>query len=411
MSNKLSATFVAQAKIAPGLYGDGNNLYLTVSPTGARSWVFIWKQHGRRRELGLGSATGAGSTVSVSLKAARLAADRVRIQIADGIDPIAIKAKAKIGEITFEQLMLERVASLQIEGGWKVDAAGNCQQADQWTGSLRQHAAKLLPMKVALIGDKEVFAVLKPIWKTIPTTAERVRDRIAKVFELAIAKEVFAGQNPARYQGHVAIHVGPRATTKASTEVHHAAMAYTAAPAFVQRLLTHKGNAARALAFLMLTAARSDEVRSMKRSEVDFDKGVWTVPASRMKAGVEHIVPLSTAALAILRSMPEIVGNEFMFPGTKAGQQLNGTALSDKLQEMGVKRGEATVHGMRSTFRDWVNVETHFAAQDAEACLAHSLDKVERAYARMAAVEKRRAILQAWAAYCEGKSNLLQLVA
>ena len=159
----------------------------------------------------------------------------------------------------------------------------------------------------------------------------------------------------------------------------------------------------------MLTGARSNEVRSMRRSEVNFDTGVWTVPANRMKAGVEHIVPLSTVALELLRSMPEVVGNDFMFPGS-ADKPLGSTALRDKLLEK-FEASEATVHGMRSCFRDWVNVETHFAAQDAEACLAHSLDKVERAYARKAAVEKRRAILQAWADHCMGKSNVLQMVA
>jgi len=405
--NKLTSSIVSAANLQPGLHGDGRNLYLTVSPTGARSWVFIWKQNGKRRELGLGSATGAGAAVAVSLKDARLAADRVRIQLADGIDPIAVKAKAKVAATTFEQLMLEKIATLQIAKGWKVGENGRCQQADQWEASLRQHAAKLLNQPIATLGDKEVFAVLKPIWATITETADRVRDRIEKVFELAIAKDIYSGQNPARYKGHVEIHVGHRPATKAAAEEHHAALAYDAAPAYLQHLLTLKGNAAKALAFVMLTAARSNEVRSMRRSEVNFETGVWTVPASRMKAGVEHIVPLSTTALELLRSMPEVVGNEFMFPGS-GDKSLGPTALRDKLLEK-FKAEEATVHGMRSCFRDWVNVETHFAAQDAEACLAHSLDKVERAYARKAAVEKRRAILQAWANHLQGKSNVAKL--
>lgn len=392
----------------PGRHSDGRNLYLNVTATGAKSWLFMWKTGGGKRvEMGLGSATGAGAAFSLTLTQARLKADAARAMLAAGINPLEAKIAAKVSTLTFCQLMEMKIATLKAD--WKVSADGTCLNEIEWRSSLTKHAAALLPMQAGKIGTAEVYAVLKPIWPTIRVTAERVRYRIEQVLELAAAKGQRNGMdNAAAYKGYLAEHLGKK---RSAAQAHHAALAYAKVPAFMQRLLTHKGHAAKALAFLTLTAVRTDEARLMKRSEVDFATGLWTIPAERMKAGVKHIVPLSTAALELLASMPELIGNDFMFPGAKAGAALGPTALSDKLEELGLK-GEATVHGMRSAFRDWCGDKLRgYANGDFEACLAHGLDATEGAYRRESAVEKRGEIMQAWANYCAGRDNVVRLAA
>jgi len=403
---KLTAKQIASIT-KPGRHSDGRNLYLNVTPTGAKSWLFMWKADGRRIEMGLGSATGAGAAFSLSLPQARLKADAARMMLAAGINPLEAKIAAKVSTLTFAQVMEMKISTLKAD--WKVSADGTCLNEIEWRASLTKHAAALLPMQVGRISTAEVYAVLKPIWPTIRVTAERVRYRIEQVLELAAAKGLRAGmENAATYKGYLAEHLGKKRAGKAA---HHAALAYAKVPAFMARLLAHKGMAARALAFLTLTAVRTDEARLMKRAEVDLATGLWTIPAERMKAGVEHIVPLSSAALAVLAALPEVIGNDYMFPGAKAGAPLGATALSDKLEEMGLK-GEATVHGMRSAFRDWCGDKLRgFESADFEACLAHGLDATEGAYRRQTAVEKRAEIMQAWANYTEGRDNVVRLAA
>lgn len=397
----------------PGRYAAGRNLYLNVTATGAKSWVFLWMLNGKQRELGLGSYTGAGSAISLTLPQARLAADRTRIQLADGIDPIAAKVQAKAATVTFAELMVDTIRNLKgnDKDGWKV-VNGVCEQEAEWTRSLTTHAASLMAKPAGRIGDAEVVAVLKPIWNTIPVTAERVRFRIEKIMAVAISRKVYSGENPARYSGHIENLVGKRSSKKAQDN--HAALPYGDIPAFMAKVLPLKGTASKGLAFTILTATRTDEARLARWTEIDLDKGLWTIPAERMKAGVEHIVPLSTAALALLASLPRLVGNDFVFTGQKEGTSVGPTAFSDKLTDpvkkggLGLK-GVATVHGMRSSFSDWVGDQTTFAKEDREFCLAHGLDAVEGAYRRATAVEKRRAIMQAWANYCEGRSSVVAL--
>lgn len=410
---KLTAATV-NATLKAGRHSDGRNLYLSVSPTGGKSWLFIWRaENGKQRELGLGSFTGAGSTTALSLKEARLAADMARMQIAAGIDPIEAKVAAKRTTVTFASLMADAITAFKgnAKDGWKV-VNGVCEQEAEWTRSLTTHAASLMTKQAGRIGDAEVVAVLKPIWFTIPVTAERVRYRIEKIMAVAISRKVCSGENPARYEGHIENLVGKRPTKKGQDN--HAALHYDAAPALVAKLLASKGTAAKGLAFTILTATRTDEARLARWSEVDLDKGLWTIPAERMKAGVEHIVPLSTTAIDLLVSLGRTVGNDFVFTGQKEGSAVGATAFSDKLTDpvkkggLGLK-GQATVHGMRSTFSDWVGDETSFAKEDREFCLAHGLDAVEGAYRRASAVKKRRAIMQAWANYCEGKGNVVAL--
>lgn len=389
---------------APGRYADARNLYLNVSPTGAKSWVFLWQANGTQRELGLGSFTGAGSTTSLSLTQARLAADAVRVQIAAGIDPIAAKKQAKLASVTFAELLDEKLATLSKD--WEVG------QEKEWRGSLALHAGKLVKMQAGRITREDVLSVLKPIWVAKGPTAERVRYRIEKVLDLAIAKGAHPGPNPAVYAGYLAEHLGKKAS-KAKADS-HAALPYDELPGFMATLLPLKGTAAKGLAFTILTATRTDEARLARWSEIDLDKGLWTIPAERMKAKVEHIVPLSTAAINLLRSVPRVVGNDHVFAGKIEGSAVGSTAFSDKLTDP-VKKGgfglmgKATVHGFRSTFSDWVGDKTSFAKEDREFCLAHGLDPVEGAYRRATAVEKRRKIMQAWANYCEGRSNVADI--
>lgn len=414
----LLAKALKSDKPAAGRYADGRNLYLSVSQTGAKSWVFLYSAAGRAREIGLGSATGAGSTTSLTLKQARLAADKVRCEIAAGIDPVAAKVQAKVqaqkGMITFADLLAETVAILKGTGagGWKT-VNGVCAQEIEWNASLTKHAGALLPKLVNRIDDDAVLSVLKPIWVTIPTTAERIRYRVEKVMEVALARGIATGKNPARYDGHIEHHVGKRPTSK--DKVGHVQMHFDAIPAFMAKLLPLKGNASRGLAFTVLTAVRTDEAREARWSEIDLDKALWVIPAERMKADVPHVVPLSTAALALLRLVPRLVGNDYVFTGQKDGSVVGPTAFSDKLTDapakggMGLK-GEATVHGFRKTFRNWAGETLRgYTTQDFEFCLAHRLDAVEGAYRTMTAVETRREIMQKWADYCAGVSNVVKL--
>lgn len=398
---------------APGRYADARNLYLNVSPTGAKSWVFLWQANGRQRELGLGSFTGAGSTTSLSLTQARLAADAVRVQIAAGIDPIAFKQQARLASVTFGELLDEKLATLSKD--WKAKGE-SIEQETEWRRSLNLHAAKLIKQQAGRITREDVLAVLKPIWVAKGPTAERVRYRIEKVLDLAIAKGAHPGPNPATFAGFLAEHLGKKAS-KAKADS-HAALPYDEMPGFMAKLLPLKGTASKGLAFTILTATRTDEARLARWPEIDLDKGLWVIPADRMKAGVEHIVPLSTAAIELLRSIPRLVGNDHVFTGKIEGSAVGPTAFSDKLTDPAKKgglglKGKATVHGMRSTFSDWVGDCTTFAKEDREFCLAHGLDAVEGAYRRATAVEKRRAIMQAWANYCEGKAgdNLVRIAA
>lgn len=394
---------------APGRYADARNLYLNVSPTGAKSWVFLWQANGRQRELGLGSFTGAGATTSLSLTQARLAADAVRVQIAAGIDPIAAKQQARLASVTFGELLDDKLATLSKDWKGKGDTI---EQEDEWRRSLNLHAAKLIKQQAGRITREDVLAVLKPIWVAKGPTAERVRYRIEKVLDLAIAKGAHPGPNPAVYAGYLAEHLGKKAS-KAKADS-HAAMPYDEVPAFMAKLLPLNGAGAKGLAFTILTATRTDEARLARWSEIDLDKGLWVIPAERMKAGVEHIVPLSTTAITLLRSIPRLVGNDHVFAGKIEGSAVGPTAFSDKLTDPAKKgglglKGKATVHGFRSTFSDWVGDKTSFAKEDREFCLAHGLDAVEGAYRRATAVEKRRKIMQAWANYCEGRANVADL--
>jgi integrase len=266
----------------------------------------------------------------------------------------------------------------------------------QWKSTLENYAAPLRPKPVDIIGTDDVLTVLKPIWTIKPETASRIRGRIEKVLDAAKAKGFRSGENPARWRGHLD-HLLPRPSKL--SRGHHAAMPYEEVANFIAKLRTREATAALALELCILTAARSGEILGMRWSEIDFDNKVWTVPANRMKAGREHRVPLSSPATAILRHLERMKIGDLVFPGQTRGKPLSNMAMQMMLRRM--KIDYATVHGFRSSFRDWAGNVSNFPRELIETALAHVIgDKAEQAYRRSDALEKRRLLMDEWAAYC-----------
>jgi integrase len=273
--------------------------------------------------------------------------------------------------------------------------------------TLQHYAAPLRCRPVDQINTADVLAVLKPLWLQKPETASRLRGRIEAVLDAAKAQGHRSGENPAAWRGHLA-HLLPKRGKL--TRGHHAAMNYCDVPEFIGRLHERDAIAALALEFCVLTATRSGEVLGARWSEIDFEGKVWTVPASRMKAAREHRIPLSDRALTIVKMLAEVKTGDLVFPGQRSGKPLSGTAMEMVLRRM--KIDSVTVHGFRSAFRDWAGNETHFPREVAEAALAHVIgDKAEQAYRRGDALEKRRALMEAWAGFCEPNagSNVISL--
>src|ERR1019366_2823741 len=391
MAGHLTARKVETAM--PGKYGDGANLYLLVSKTGARKWVLHFTFRGKTKEMGLGSAA------SVPLADAREKAASARRKIAKGLNPI-IERKRDSGIPTFGQMADDVRETLS--AGFR-----NEKHKAQWKSTLETYAASLRAKPVDTIGTDDVLAVLKPIWTVKAETASRVRGRIEKVLDAAKAKGFRDGENPARWRGHLD-HLLPRPSKLARG--HHAAMPYEDVAAFVAKLRKREAASAMALELCILTAARSGEILGMRWPEIDFDRKVWTVPADRMKAGREHRVPLSPRAVAILRKLEKLKTGEFVFPGQTRNKPLSNMAMEMVLRRMKIE--EATVHGFRSSFRDWAGNVSNFPREITETALAHVIgDKAEQAYRRSDALEKRRKLMEAWAAYCEpsDSSNIVQL--
>jgi integrase len=381
MSGKLTARKVQTAK--PGKYSDSGNLYLIVAETGTRKWVLRFTWYGKAKEMGLGSAT------SVPLADARERAAEARRKIARGLNPI--DERKRDGDIpTFGQMADEVVKALS--PGFRND-----KHKAQWKSTLETYAAPLRAKAVDAIGTDDVVSVLQPIWTEKAETASRLRGRIEKVLDAAKAKGFRVGENPARWRGHLD-HLLPRPSKL--TDRHHLAMPYEDVAGFINNLREREGIAPLALEFLILTAARTGEVLGLRWSEIDFSRAVWTVPAARMKAGREHRVPLSGRAIAILRGLTASKQGEFAFAGQRLNKPLSGMAMEMMLRRMNVMN--ATVHGFRSSFRDWAGNESNFPREITEAALAHVIgNKAEQAYRRSDALEKRRKLMESWASYCE----------
>jgi integrase len=391
--NKLSARTVATLT-KPGRHSDGGGLYLVVEGSGSRRWAFLFRQNGRLREMGL------GGLISVPLAMAREVAADCRRTLAGGGDPIAARKGASISTPTFGTFADQ---FLEAKGpGWR-----NEKHRAQWKMTLDVYAAPMRRKPVDAITTEDVLSVLKPIWTEKPETASRLRGRIEAVLDAARAAGHRMGENPARWKGHLAQLLSKR---QKLTRGHHAALPYQDVPEFLRALRARLGVAALALEFAVLTAARSGEVLGAHWDEIDLKEQIWTVPANRMKGNRVHRVPLSGRAVAILSELQKAQTNEFVFPGQRARRPLSGMALEMVLRRMKVEG--ATVHGFRSSFRDWAGDKTSFPREVAEAALAHAIgDETEAAYRRSDALAKRRKLMDAWAAYCEPKaaSNVVRL--
>lgn len=389
--NRLSPRAVSTAK-KPGLLADGGGLYLQITVAGAKTWIFRFTQNGKTRDMGLGPLH------TVSLATARETAAECRSLVRDGIDPIERRKALRLAEMasSAKALTFKQCAEAYIEAhkaGWK-----NAKHADQWANTLSQYAYPVFgDMAVSAVDTGLVLKVLEPIWQTKTETASRVRGRVESVLDWATVRNHRQGENPARWRGHLALTLPKR--SKVQKVSHHAALPYGEVGAFVADLRARTETSARALEFIILTATRTGEAIGAKWSEVNLKAGVWTIPADRMKAGAEHRVPLSPAALAILKHLPRIIGNDHVFPGLKPKRGLSNMACLAVLKRM--NRADLTVHGFRSTFRDWAAEQTAFPREVAERALAHTVkDKAEAAYQRGDLFEKRRKLMGAWATYC-----------
>jgi integrase len=376
---KLSATAV-RAATRPGLLGDGDGLFLVVGKTGSKSWIVRVQKHGRRRDIGVGSAS------KVPLSKARERARQIREWVEDGLDPVFEKRKAA-GIPTFKEAS-KKVVELHRKT-WR-----NEKHEAQWLRTLEMFAWPTLgDIRVSEITGPMVRNVLAEIWLAKPETARRVRQRIGAVLDWAYASGYRESEAPMR-----SISKGlPRQPKK---DTHFAAMPYADLPAFMKRLQERESFSRLALQFAVLTAARSGEVRGLTWDEVDFDAALWTIPADRMKAKREHVVPLSKPALAIIQRCKELrVKDEpLIFPGSRPGQPMSDMTLTKLMRELKLP---FTVHGFRSCFRDWVSEETNVQGEVAEAALAHTVpNKTEAAYRRGNLLVKRRELMDAWARYC-----------
>ena len=377
----------------PGHYADGGGLYLQVSEAGTKSWVFRFTKLGKAREMGLGPAS------MVTLAEARDKAQECRKAILDGRDPIEERKAQRVQEraqvvktMTFKECAQAYIAAHR--AGWK-----NAKHADQWANTLEAYAYREFgSLNVAHIDTGLVLKVLEPIWSTKTETASRVRGRIESVLDWATVRGYRLGDNPARWRGHLD-KLLPKPSKVAKTE-NHPALPYTQIANFMKSLRAEPGISARALEFIILTAARTSEAINADWSEIDFDAKTWVVPAERMKSGREHRVPLSPRAVKVLRQMHELQTEGYVFPGGKEGKPLSNMACLQLLERMG--RSDITVHGFRSTFRDWAAEQTNFPREVAEMALAHTIkDAVEAAYRRGDLYEKRVKLMSAWADYCD----------
>src|SRR3984893_18620136 len=388
--HRLSAVKVANLK-QRGMYADGGGLYLQVSENGSQSWIFRFKQNGRSRDMGLGSLT------AVSPATAREIAADCRRKRSAGLDPIENRKVERLEaqlaaarSMTFDQC---RDAFIEPhKSAWR-----NAKHRAQWTNSLATYVGPVFgAMPIQRVDVALVMTVLEPIGPTTPERASRVRGRIERVLDWAKVRGFRHGENPARWRGHLDALLPARG--KVRKVKHHTALPYDQIGAFMAALRTREAVAARALEFMILTAARTGEVLGARREEINLQGGVWAGPPDRMKAGREHRVPLSRDAAALLKKVRGSAEG-LVFPGDRRGKQLSNIAMLMMLRRM--DRADLTAHGFRSTFRDWAAECTNFPAEVAEAALAHVVgDKVEAAYRRGDLFEKRRRLMEAWARHC-----------
>jgi integrase len=368
-----------------GRYACGHGLYLQISEWGTRSWIFRYRRDGRSRHVGLGSCT------YITLAEARDKAFEYRRLLAKGGDPLDERRGAKLEQQraearakTFKDVALEYIDAH--EDTWRGNASRK-----QWLASLEQHAfPKIGAISVADINVTDVLSVLDPIARIIPETANRIRHRIAKILDWAHARDLRPNDNPARR---------PNLLPKRKPErAHFAAMAYTAVPSFMHELRQRPSMIAQALEFLILTAARPGEILGMRWGEVDLSAATWTIPATRMKSGRVHRVPLSGHAVELLAGLPR--HGDYVFLARFAGAKPNNPhGMRRLLQRMGHKG--LTAHGFRASFKTWASERTNFPRELIEAALAHVIgDAAEQAYSRGDMLARRRQLMESWSDYC-----------
>lgn len=386
--HRLSAKQVEKQRI-PGYWADGGGLYLQVSPALTKSWIFRYTRLGRAREMGLGAER------DISLSDARAKAGECRRLLAGDVDPLATRDAerqkerlAAVGTITFAKCAERYIEAHR--AGWR-----NEKHAGQWASTLETYASPVMgTLAVKDIDTALVLRTLEPIWSSKAETAKRLRGRMERILDWARVMGYRTGENPARWRGHLD-KLLPAALNQ-QTRKHHAALPYDEIGAFLGALRMQQGMAARALEFLILTASRTNEVIGAVGGEMDLEKAVWSVPGQRMKAKRDHRLPLSPRALQIVQSQSQ---EGYIFPGGRAGQPLSDMAMLQLLKRMG--RSDLTVHGFRSTFKDWAAECTTYPNEVSEMALAHAVgDKVEAAYRRGDLFEKRRNLMRDWERYC-----------
>ena len=394
--NRLDARTVATLE-KPGRHADGGGLYLSISQNGStlrRRWVFLFRWQGKLREMGLGGAS------TVTLAQARRLAAKWRGELADGRNPFETRAAEHRSHSTCPTFGEIAQAFYEAKShDWR-----NEKVKKQWMAPLTRYAGRLMTMPVKEIGTDDVLAALQPIWTAKPETASRVRSRIEAVLDSARARGLIAQNeaNPARWRGHLA-HILPK--RRRLTRGHHPAMPYREVREFIANLRQREGIATHALEFTILTAARTNEIRGARWDEIDSGAQIWTVPASRMKGNREHRVPLSASALEILEALGKGRTGDLVFPSSWPGRPLSEMAMAMVLRRMKIK--DVTVHGFRSSFRDWTGDCTQFPRELAEAALAHVAgDETERAYRRTDALERRRELMEAWEQFVSGKDTI-----
>lgn len=375
-----------------GRYSDGGGLYCKVFKGGSKSWVFMWSRNGKRREMGM------GGVADLSLKEARAKAAEMRKLVSDGKDPIA--ERAKVSEPTFLECALQYIADH--EKTWK-----NEKHIYQWRQTLTVYAKPLHKLRVSQVTTPDVLAVLKPIWMEKHETATRLRSRMEAVLDYATAMHWRSGMNPAIWRGNLKSLLPT--ISKAKRVVHHKAMSIDDMPAFMGDLAKREAICARLMEFVILTACRSIEAREAVWSEFDLAKGIWTIPKERMKAGREHIVPLSDKALEIVKECFEVRQCDLIFPNPRSLKPLSVDAPRALMKRMGL---DETLHGFRATFKSWATDKTMIQREVIEMALAHKIgNDVEASYLRTSAIEKRRALMESWSEYCGGQSAAIVKIA
>jgi integrase len=383
--NRLTARKVDTAT-KPGLLADGGGLWLRVGRGGSKSWAFRFMLNGKAREMGLGGLSKVG------LADARKKAAPLRLLLADKVDPLerrklekSANTIASARSMTFDECATSYIKAHEV--GWRHE-----KHRMQWSNSLARYVSPAFgAVPVSSIDVAMVMNVLEPLWMKTPETASRVRGRVERILDWARVRGFREGENPARWRSHLD-HLLP-ARSKVRAQKHYTSLPYAEIATFMSGLRSRSGVGASALEFLILCAARSSEVADARRAEIDWAARTWTIPASRMKSGREHRVPLSSAAMAVLDRM-KATGGEFIF-SNEPGRGLGKGALAKQ-----VKGRNCTVHGFRATFKTWATERTNFARELVEAALAHVLDdKTEAAYLRGDMIEKRRRLMEAWAEF------------